>query len=121
MRKRRKLPGWLSNIKTYTEKIKMKNEFFNDLKQSLIEGLEHAEGKRELRTTTLPRPPQKMQSADIAALRERMNASQAVFAHYLNVSVKTVQSWEQGIGKPNGAALKLLSIAKRNPKVLIEG
>ncbi len=99
----------------------MDKKLFADLKESLNEAIEHASGKRELRTTTLPRPPQKMQSADIAALRERMNASQAVFAHYLNVSVKTVQSWEQGIGKPNGAALKLLSIAKRNPKVLIEG
>ncbi len=99
----------------------MENEFFNDLKQSLIEGLEHAEGKRELRTTTLPRPPKKLSSGEIAALRGKLNVSQAVFACYLNVSPKTVQAWEQGIGKPNGAALKLLSIAKRNPKVLIEG
>lgn len=99
----------------------MENEFFNDLKQSLIEGLEHAEGKRELRTTTLPRPPKKLSSEEIAALRGKLNVSQAVFACYLNVSPKTVQAWEQGIGKPNGAALKLLSIVKRNPKVLTEG
>jgi putative transcriptional regulator len=60
-----------------------------------------------------------MERAEIAALREKMNASQAVFAHYLNVSVKTVQSWEQG-KKPSGAALKLLSIVRRNPRVLTE-
>lgn len=99
----------------------MDKKLFADLKQSLKEAAEHARGgRRDLRTTTLPRPPQKMQSADIVALREQMNASQAVFAHYLNVSVKTVQSWEQGIGRPSGAALKLLSIAKKNPTMLIE-
>ncbi len=99
----------------------MDKKLFADLKHSLNEAAEHARGERkDLRTTTLPRPPQKMQSVDIVALRERINASQAVFARYLNVSVKTVQSWEQGIGRPSGAALKLLSIAKKNPKILIE-
>ncbi len=99
----------------------MDKQLFEDLKTSLGEAIEHAEGKRELRTTTLPRPPKKLSNEEIAALRGKLNVSQAVFARYLNVSPKTVQAWEQGIGKPNGAALKLLSIAKRNPKVLIEG
>ncbi len=99
----------------------MESEFFNESKQSLTEGLEHAQGKRnDLRVTTLPRPPKKLNAAEIAAVREKMNASQAVFALYLNVSVKSVQAWEQGIGKPSGAALKLLSIAKKNPKILLE-
>lgn len=99
----------------------MKNEFFEDLKQSLIEGLEHAQGKRnDLRTTTLLRPPVLMTKREIIKLRERMNVSQAVFANYLNISVKTVQAWEQGIGKPSGAALRLLSIVKKDPNVLLE-
>lgn len=97
----------------------MDKKLLTDLKESLNEAIEHAQGKRELRTTTLPRPPEKMRSAEIVALRLNINASQAVFAHYLNVSVKTVQAWEQGLGKPSGAALKLLSIAKKNPKILI--
>jgi putative transcriptional regulator len=99
--------------------MKMDKQLFADLKEALGEAIEHAEGKRELRTTTLPRPPQKLTSAEIAALRGNMNVSQAVFAHYLNVSVKTVQSWEQG-KTPGGAALKLLSIVKNNPKILLE-
>jgi len=52
-------------------------------------------------------------------LRGEINVSQAVFARYLNVSVKSVQAWEQGTGRPSGAALKLLSIASKNPKVLL--
>ncbi len=98
----------------------MRKDNFNRLMESANQALEHAQGKRkDLRTTTLPRPPKAMESTEIAALREKMNASQAVFAHYLNVSVKTVQSWEQG-KKPSGAALKLLSIVRRNPRVLTE-
>lgn len=98
----------------------MDKNLFEDLKTSLGEAIEHAEGKKELRTTTLPRPPKNLSNTEIADLRGRMNVSQAVFARYLNVSVKTVQAWEQGIGKPSGAALKLLSIAKKNPQILVE-
>jgi putative transcriptional regulator len=97
----------------------MKNEFFNELIESMEQGLQHAKGERsDLRTTVLPKPPQKLASKDIVALREQLNHSQAVFARYLNVSVKAVQSWESGTRNPSGAALKLLSIAKNKPKVI---
>ena len=97
------------------------NEFFEDLKAGLTAAIEHAKGKRkDLRTTTLPRPPKELSAKEIAKLRSQLNVSQAVFARYLNISIKTVQSWEQGQGKPNGASLKLLSIAMKNPKILLE-
>jgi putative transcriptional regulator len=98
-----------------------KNEFFEELKAGLGAAIEHAEGKRkDLRTTTLPRPPKELTAKEIANLRSRLNVSQAVFARYLNISTKTVQSWEQGHGRPSGASLKLLSIAKKNPKILLD-
>ena len=96
----------------------MNKELFEDLKQSLQEMVDHSAGKLELRTTTLPRPPKKLTSAEIAELRGIINVSQAVFARYLNVSVKSVQSWEQGTGRPSGAALKLLSLAAKDPQIL---
>jgi putative transcriptional regulator len=103
------------------KKSEERNEFFEDLKAGLAAAIEHGHGKRkDLRTTTLPRPPKDLSAKEIAKLRGQLNVSQAVFARYLNISTKTVQSWEQGIGKPNGASLKLLSIAKKNPKVLID-
>src|SRR5687767_12140448 len=98
----------------------MDKELFEDLKASLGEAIQHAEGKKYLRTTTLPRPPKKLSNIEIAGLRGAMNVSQAVFAKYLNVSVKTVQAWEQGTGKPSGTALKLLSLARKKPEILIE-
>lgn len=38
----------------------------------------------------------------------------------LNISPKTVQAWEQGSREPGDAALKLLTIAKNHPEVLLE-
>ncbi|MBL8180539.1 MAG: helix-turn-helix domain-containing protein [Blastocatellia bacterium] len=103
------------------KKSEEKNEFFESMKSGLLASIEHAKGeRRDLRTTTLPSPPKELSADEIAAVRNRLNVSQAVFARYLNISPKTVQSWEQGHGKPNGASLKLLSIARKNPKVLIE-
>lgn len=46
-------------------------------------------------------------------LRTKNNLSQPVFAQYLNVSDKLVKKWEQGLSKPTGAALKMLSIAEK--------
>ena len=103
------------------KKIEAKNEFFESLRTGLEATIEHAKGTRkDLRTTTLPRAPKQLSAKEIVSLRARLNLSQAVFARYLNISPKTVQSWEQGHGKPNGASLKLLSIATRNPKILLD-
>lgn len=50
---------------------------------------------------------------DIRALRAREEVSQAVFAHYLNVTKDYVSKWERGEKKPTGPCLKLLSIVER--------
>jgi len=103
------------------KKAEKGNEFFEHIKAGLEAAIDHANGSRkDLRTTTLPRPPKELTAKEIAKVRSMMNVSQAVFAGYLNISPKTVQSWEQGHGKPSGASLKLLSIAMKNPKILYE-
>jgi DNA-binding transcriptional regulator YiaG len=53
-------------------------------------------------------------------LRRKTGMSQAVFARVLNVSTKTVQSWEQGDRKPSHAALRMLQILRENPKPVFE-
>ena len=82
----------------------MKKEMFAELMKSMGEVLEHAQGKRELRTTVLPAVPSPMSAADVRRLRKKLNASQAVFAHYLNVSTQLVQAWEGNRRRPEGAA-----------------
>ena len=101
----------------------MGDEAFTELKEALEDALAFERGKRrDLMVTRIqaPRPPKAMSPRDIARIRERLNCSQAVFAMLLNISPKTVQAWEQGSREPGDAALKLLTIAKNHPEVLLE-
>jgi putative transcriptional regulator len=50
---------------------------------------------------------------DIAALRKQLSLSQGALAKIFNISLSTVQKWEQGLKKPAGAAKKLLDIMER--------
>lgn len=101
----------------------MGDEAFSELKEAMEDALAFERGKRrDLKVTRIqaPRPPKAMAPRDIARIRERLNCSQAVFAMMLNISTKTVQAWEQGLREPGDAALKLLTIAKKHPEVLLE-
>ena len=100
----------------------MSDEAFGDLKEALEDALAFERGERNLKVTRIqaPRPPKAMSPKDIARIRERLNCSQAVFAMMLNISPKTVQAWEQGSREPGDAALKLLTIAKNHPEILLE-
>ena len=101
----------------------MSDAAFADLKDAMEDALAFERGKRhDLKVTRIqaPRPPKAMSPRDIARIRERLNCSQAVFAMMLNISPKTVQAWEQGSREPGDAALKLLTIAKNHPEVLLE-
>ena len=51
---------------------------------------------------------------DIRTLRIRENASQAVFAHCLNVTTELVSQWEQGEKQSYGTSLKLLTLIEKN-------
>ncbi|MBA5868012.1 MAG: hypothetical protein GDA67_15065 [Nitrospira sp. CR1.3] len=93
---------------------------YDDLQQSLDNALAYENGEHvDLRVTKIPSKPRKLGPTEIRGIRHRLHASQIRFASYLNVSCNAVQSWEQGIRKPQNAALKLLSIAKKNPRVLL--
>ena len=96
----------------------MKDETFTELLSSAHEALDHAHGKRSLRTTTLPLPPKSLNGRAVKRVRASLHASQAVFAHYLNVSTKLVQAWEADRRTPEGPALVLLHIAARQPDVI---
>ena len=100
--------------------MRKKVKVFEELRQSLATALAHEIGESvDLRVTEVPSKPKSLKPAEIRNIRHRLHASQLRFAHFLNVSPKAVQSWEQGSRKPQSAALRLLSIAKKNPRVLL--
>lgn len=99
----------------------MDKELFKELQQSLRDMERHAAGKkvkgvREVSKELKSLSP--MSKKEIVELRKRLKVSQSAFAMLLNISTKTVQKWEQGENQPNGSSLKLLTIAKKNPKML---
>jgi putative transcriptional regulator len=88
---------------------------FNDLMQGLRETLAHTRGELTLRTTTLPLAPPQAGREDVVRIRRKLGMSQALFAACLNVSKKTVQSWEQGTRFPAAGELRLLQIIAHEP------
>ncbi|HTW23635.1 MAG TPA: DNA-binding transcriptional regulator [Candidatus Baltobacteraceae bacterium] len=59
-------------------------------------------------------PVQTLTPKQIRDLRRREQASQAVFARYLNVTPGLVSQWERGEKRPRGASLKLLALVAKN-------
>jgi putative transcriptional regulator len=92
------------------------------IRKGLEELIRHANGEITLKTTTLEMPdrPPEVEAEEVTKLRLKNGMSHAVFAQVLNVSTKTVQSWEQGQRKPSQAALRLLQVFRQNPSGLLE-
>lgn len=67
---------------------------------------------REFDARCLPPVPD-YTGAQVAKIRRKTRASQAVFGAVLNVGKSTVAAWEQGTKKPSGAAARLLEIVDR--------
>jgi putative transcriptional regulator len=100
---------------------KQREPFFERLKTGLQEAIRHARGEITLKTKAveLPDPPPSIGPKALTSLRLENRMSQAVFARILNVSTKTVQSWEQGARKPSQAALRLIQVFSENPNLLL--
>lgn len=114
---------YISNSSSKKSKKPLKiRTFAEKLKKGLEEVLEFEEEKKTLKThiVDLPEPPIEYTAKDIKKIREKGRYSQSIFALILNVSVRTVQSWEIGMRNPTHSALRLLEIIDKGiyrPKV----
>ena len=92
---------------------------FDTLKQGLEDGIAYERGERKLRVTeiVIPDPPKAYSADDVRQLRTRLNMSQPGFARLLQVSNKTVQSWEQGARCPRQSSARLLQFIE-HPEML---
>jgi putative transcriptional regulator len=95
-----------------------KASMYDRLMKGMKESIAYSKGELSLVTIKLPAPPPAAKPHRIASLRKQCRMSQAVFAAVVNVSVKTVQSWEHGSREPSHAALRMLQIIERKPDVL---
>ncbi|EPY5210436.1 helix-turn-helix domain-containing protein [Klebsiella pneumoniae] len=95
-------------------------DIFSELQEGLAAWGEFNAGKKTLRTHRISVKPVTMTPAEVKAVREKLNLSQAVFAQYLHTGVTTLQNWEQGLARPNKQAILLIKMVDRNPHTLNE-
>jgi putative transcriptional regulator len=93
---------------------------YEQLLEGLSDGLAHARGERNLRTTTLPAPAPPLSRARVVAIRKKTGVSQSVFASFLNVPTKTLQSWEQGARRPKAGEARLLQMFEADPDQVVK-
>jgi DNA-binding transcriptional regulator YiaG len=86
------------------------------IEKGMQQAVQFLRGEISLRVTEFDDPPPEMTPSEIINLRQKRKMSQAKFARFLNVSPKTVQSWEQGTREPSRATLRLLQILSAKPK-----
>jgi putative transcriptional regulator len=91
----------------------MERKLFDELTKSIKQAGAIARGERA------PSRSHEFTPSRIQAVREQADLSQAQFARLLNVSVKTLQNWEQARREPTGAAKALLRIVEKEPKVAL--
>jgi len=92
---------------------------YESIMQGLTEALDYQQGKIHARKTRLTiKPVDTFNSDDIKQIRQKTGLSQVMFAGSLGVSTKTVEAWENGRNKPEGASRRLLEIVRDDPEFL---
>ena len=90
-----------------------KRNLFNEITEGFDALRDERHGKRTLRTHAVePRP---VIDITAVALRERLQLSRPVLAHYLRTNPRTLENWEQGRAKPNAQAALLIRLVERYP------
>jgi putative transcriptional regulator len=83
---------------------------------AMREVVNHVEGKAALPMRYVDIPD----DVDVKAIRSRLGLSQAEFSRRYAVSQRSLQEWEQGRRRPDGAVRAYLTVIARNPKAVHE-
>ena len=89
----------------------MDDKLFEELEANLQEAVKVARGTSVPKSVYVVMTP-----AEIRAIRDSVNMSQAMFARSFQLSVDTVKGWEQGKRKPDTAAANFLRLIKADPE-----
>ena len=88
---------------------------FDKIKTGLEEAVAYERGTLRAKTTKLSVLPVDHYEADeIREIRKSTGFTQAVFAQYMGVSVKTVEAWEAGRNHPEGPDSKRPCLPHQN-------
>lgn len=93
---------------TLSESIK-KRDAEQDIEKELLQGVNEMLADSPARTHTITQ-------TDVAFARQKALLTQKQFAQVLGVSVRTLESWEQGFRKPSKAAQSLIKLFIIDPE-----
>jgi DNA-binding transcriptional regulator YiaG len=96
----------------------MKPALFKEMMAGFDEAMKYRRGQKA--RVRVSRFSITLKPKEIRKIRTSLGLSQTDFAHYLGTSVACVRSWEQGVRRPQSAALRLLTIAKKKPAAFLE-
>lgn len=88
--------------------------------QSFVTALKNGEvleGRFNSRTVELDLEPKEYGPKEVKEVRMLLGVSQALFAKFLGVKIKTVQAWEQKQGTPPGLARRFMDEIALNPEM----
>ena len=92
---------------------------YEEIKQALNEAIDYEKGvnngTKVHKRTKLVEPLQNFTALEIKEIRKSANMTQEIFARCIGVSKKSVEAWECGRTKPDGAARRLLGLLRDNP------
>lgn len=89
---------------------------FEKIKTGLNEAIAYEKGNIRAKTVKLTVVPvNTFRPEEIRSIRMETGLTQAFFAKYMGVSVKTVEAWEAGRNHPDGAACRLLALTRSDP------
>ena len=95
----------------------MSKRVFESIKRGLEEALADIRGEpTKVRKHVIMVP----EEVDVKAIRRRLRMSQSVFAAQFGFSLGTVQNWERGHRRPEGAARALLKVIDKRPDAVLE-
>jgi len=97
----------------------MSGNVYESIMRGLSEAIDYQNGKISARTIKLSVTPiVTFKTDDIRRIRQRTGLSQTMFAKSMGVSPKTVEAWESGRNKPEGASRRLLEVVQDDPEFL---
>lgn len=87
----------------------MSSSAFEEIKQSLLDAIDHVNGKDVGAIIHEPKP------VDVQAIRESLGMDMTEFSRSIGVRRETVRRWERGERQPRGPALVLLRVLEKEP------
>jgi len=92
---------------------------YESIMQGLAEAVDYQQRRiKAQKIKLIIKPLVTFNNNEIKQIRKKTGLSQVMFARSMGVSPKTVEAWENGRNKPEGASRRLLEIVWNDPDFL---